>query len=219
MLLTFMNSPASIFLAALSCACLGAQEPKLIHGSETVTLQGQAPDPRTLQKIFSNLGPATNAYFTQGWWNIIGPNSGSGFSQFTAMPFTPQASSHVWQLRAAIKNSGVGANQVNLSLYSDAGGVPATLLAGPVTVTNLSNSPACCQLAVANFGAGVAVIAGTQYWVVADTPSSGTGSDFRGLWAFVPPSKKLVGQNLGQSWYTIPAAIQDPAGAVYGTIP
>jgi len=52
---------------------------------------------------------------------------------------------------------------VNFSLYSDANGVLGTLLAGPITVTNLPRTFTCCALAVANFAAAVPVIAGIRY--------------------------------------------------------
>ena len=175
-------------------------------------------EPAALQKIFSNLGPATSAY-SNGGWNLDGPTSLAGSSQFMAMPFKPKANAHVSQIRAAVQYSGSGANQVNLSLYSDVSGAPGVLLAGPVTVKNLPTFFTCCELATANIPS-TAVTAGTQYWVVADTPSTGTGSDFYGVWAFVSPSKSLVGADLGGGgWFSFGAAIQEPAGAVYGTIP
>lgn len=112
-------------------------------------------------------------------------------------------------MRAAAEYS-CGANQVNLSLYSDHSGAPGTLLAGPVTATNLPIYFSCCKLAVANFSTGVSVTAGTQYWVVADTPSSGTGSDFNGVWEWVGPSKSTVGVSNGGGWGWFQAAIQEP---------
>src|SRR5450755_1283125 len=118
------------------------------------------------------------------------------------MPFKPKANAHVSQIRAAVQYSGSGVNQVNLSLYSDVSGAPGVLLAGPVTVKNLPTFFTCCELATANIPS-TAVTAGTQYWVVADTPSTGTGSDFYGVWAFVPPSKSLVGADLGGGWLVL----------------
>jgi len=93
------------------------------------------------------------------------------------------------------------------------------LLAGPVTVKNLPTWYTCCKLATANIPS-TAVTAGTQYWVVADTPATGTGSDLNGAWAFVPPSKSREATNYDSfGWYPSLAPIQEPAGAVYGSIP
>jgi len=174
--------------------------------------------PATLQKIFSNLGPSTAAYNPYAAWSLNGPASG-GFTQFVSLPFTPAASAHVMLVAAAITYSGSGANQVNISLYSDIGGIPGTLLAGPVTVRNLPTFGTCCKLAYAQFPAGVAVSAGTQYWIVGDTPVTGTGSDLAGAWDFVPPAKKTFATDPGSGWFSSVAAIEEPAGAVYGTIP
>jgi hypothetical protein len=76
----------------------------------------------------------------------------------------------------------------------------------------------CCTLATVNV-LPTAVTSGTQYWVVASTPTTGTGDDFLGVWNYVPPAKP-TGEGISQSgspWGTIPAFINEPAGAVYGT--
>jgi hypothetical protein len=209
-----------VFAIALSSAGLHAQKPRTIEYGGGFRFEAAAQEePATLTKIFSNLGPATSAYSNEAY-GVTGPNSSYGSSAFVAMAFTPKANSHVSQVRAALQYNASGANQVNLSLYSDASGIPGVLLAGPVTVTNLPALGTCCTLAIANFHA-VAVTAGTQYWVVADTPGTGTGSDFDGGWAFVPPSKNLiVGVDIKSGgWYSFPAVISEPAGAAYGTVP
>jgi hypothetical protein len=135
------------------------------------------------------------------------------------MPFKPKANSHASQLRAAIQYNGSGANQVNLSLYSDVSGAPGVLLAGPVTAKNMPTYYTCCKTAIVNIPS-VALTAGVQYWVVADTPATGTGSDFDGVWDFVPASKILVGAaEAGGAWFSFAAGLNEPAGAVYGTTP
>ncbi len=204
-----------VFAAALSCASLLAQTPEIIKYSGGFQFEAPAQEePATVTKIFSNLGPAKSAFIENGFL-LAGP-----LSVFIAMPFTPKADSHISQVRAAVQYDGNGANQVDLSLYSDASGVPGALLAGPVTVKNLPNWYTCCKLAIANFTSAVAVAAGTQYWVVADTPATGTGSDFYGVWAFVPPPVTTsYGVEQNGSWYSSPASFTDQAGAVYGTTP
>ena len=129
------------------------------------------------------------------------------------------SNSHVLQVQVAIQYFGSGANQVNLSIYADSGGVPGTLLAGPVTVTNLPSAGTCCLLAVATFSP-LAITGGTQYWVVADTPLSGTGSDFSGGWAAVIKPDLPMATNCGScsGWFSFNANGL-AAGAVVGTIP
>jgi hypothetical protein len=173
----------------------------------------------TLQKIFSNLGPSTSPYSDEGAL-VSGPNNtGFTFSEGVALPFTPKTDAHVKQVRAGLQYYG-GANQLNVSLYSDDDGTPGTLLAGPVTVPDLPAVGSCCTLAVATFHSSVAVSSGVQYWVVANTPSSGTGSDFYGTWAYVPPPSARYATDFNSGgWYLQTPQTEEPAGAVYGTIP
>jgi hypothetical protein len=207
-----------VFAIALFSASLRAQEPTTQWNGDGITFVGPAQDaPAHLQKIFSNLGPPTSAYVGSGF-TLSGPLSALGYKTFMAIAFSSAANAHVREVRAAVQYSGSGANQVNLSLYSDNGGVPGTLMAGPVTVTNLPSFFTCCTLAVAKFPA-VPITAGVRYWVVADTPLTGAGSDFEGVWALVPPLKSLVSVDGFFGWYSSPASIQEPAGSVYGTIP
>jgi hypothetical protein len=176
-------------------------------------------EPQALKKIYSNLGKSkTNRFLDTVGWTIAGANAGIGVIQYIGMPFTPKANAHVSQVQVAVEWV-QGDNQVNLSLYSDAGGIPGALLAGPVTVTNLGVFGTCCQLAVANF-TSTAVNAGTQYWVVADEPTSGAGSNTWGAWAFVPTLFPFAFYNPANGgWLPGNGASSEAAGAVYGTIP
>jgi hypothetical protein len=114
-----------------------------------------------------------------------------------------------------------GDNQVNLNIYGDSGGVPGTLLAGPVTVTNLPEHATCCTLAVATF-TPIAVTGGTRYWIVANTPLTGTGSDFQGGWSMVVkpdlPMAFMSSPVDQEIWFGVNAA-ELAAGEVLGTIP
>lgn len=137
--------------------------------------------------------------------------------QFFALPFTPKSDSHVLMVAAALQYTS-GANQVNVSIYADSAGAPGALLAGPVTVVNLSSFGTCCSLAVADF-ASVAVSGGTQYWVVADTPLTGTGSDFLGAWDIVAKPTYPLASDTDGVWYGWTDLTSVPAGAVLGTVP
>jgi hypothetical protein len=215
----------TMFAMVLLGVTLHAQ-PRVVPKDNPTYVGPTQAAPAALQKIFSNLGPSTSAYDNTGWL-LDGPdycgNPGSCYYDQLGMAFTPAANATVKQVWAAVQYSGSisGVNQIDLSLYSDNGGVPGTLLAGPLTVTNLPQSPSCCTLAIANFSPGVAITAGVQYWVVAATPLTGTGSDFAGWWMFVPPPKNAgtYGSNAdGSGWYHETAFNSEPAGAVYGTI-
>lgn len=181
------------------------------HRTEEYAPRVPAPDqPAALAKIFSNLGSKAAAYDPLNGWFVGGPYA--GIFEFMGMSFTPKANAHVIQIQVAITYFS-GDDQVNLSIYDDSSGVPGTLIGGPVTVVNLPPGGQCCGLAIANFSPGIAVSAGKLYWVVADTPWTGTGSDFQGTWEQVLKPQPFAFGNGAWS----PAA--NPAGAVYGTIP
>jgi len=210
-------------LMVLSNVSLPAQTKKhsrIVHVKEKSAIHVAPQEaPAGLKTIYTNLGPKGDLYLDSDGWELTGFNSFGGESNAfeVAMPFTPKSNAHVSQVRAAVQYLGYGANQINLSLYSDAAGVPGTLLAGPVTVTNLADSGTCCTLADASF-APVAVTAGTRYWVVANTPASGPGSDFVGVWDWVSKIILFSGSNGVDGWQGINVDGL-PAGAVLGTIP
>jgi hypothetical protein len=191
---------------------------KVVHTAEksAIHVPPQAA-PAGLTIIYTNLGKKGDLYNCCGFI-LSGPNSPSGSAfVFTAMPFTPKSNSHVSDVRAAVQYFS-GTNQIDLSIYNDSGGVPSTLLAGPVTVTNLPDDGTCCLLAVASFSP-IAVSGGTQYWVVANTPLSGVGSDFYGTWQTAGKFIRFAANTAtGSGWYAGSADVL-PAGEVLGTIP
>ena len=209
-----------VFVLILCNLTLFAQTekgPRIVHITEKSAIHVPPQEaPAGLKKIYSNLGKSkTDLYNDINGWIVSGPNAAG--TEFIALPFTPKSNSHVSQVQVAVQWNGWGANQVNLSIYGDSGGLPGTLLAGPVTVTNLPDAGTCCLLAVASF-TPVAVTAGTQYWVVADTPLTGTGSDFYGVWDLTVKRVIPMALSYGSSWYGFNAD-ELVAGAVLGTIP
>ncbi len=196
------------------------QQPQMLHHQGTLVMQvptQEAADGTAV--IYSSLGTDPNYLYNYiDTWLVSGPNSLVGISDFIALPFTPKSNSHITQVRAAVLYEGLGADRVNLSIHADNSGHPGKLLAGPITVTKLPKSLTCCGLAVANFSS-LAVKGGTQYWVVADTPKTGPGSDFLGEWAgAVSPVLTLAGNAAGTGWVAFNGNGL-PAGDVRGTVP
>jgi hypothetical protein len=211
-------------MAALCAIPMSAQatkrSPKTVHFTEKSKIHEPAQAPPALATIFSNLGPATDTYNDTFAEIVAGPASSTGASFSFALPFSPKTNAHVREVRAALQWGGTGTNQVNLSLYSDVGGLPGTILAGPGTITNLPTWVTCCTLAVWKLTSDLPVTAGTRYWIVADTPTSGTGSDFFGVWNVIFPTPFLQASNVGGfQWSPIYGGEQDAAAAVYGTVP
>jgi hypothetical protein len=196
------------------------EHPQRLHHQETFAIH-VPPQEATegLTKIYSSLGTdSSNLYNYIDTWLVSGPNSLVGLSDFIAMRFTPPSNSHVSEVRVAVLYTGIGADQVNLSIHADSSGHPGKRLAGPVTVTKLPKALTCCGLAVANF-ASVPVSGGTRYWVVADTPKTGHGSDFVGEWAgAVRPVLTLAANVAGTGWVSFNGNGL-PAGEVLGTVP
>ena len=207
-----------VCLLALCNLTLSAQtgeSPRIVHTREKSAIHVPPQEaPAGLKKIYSNLGKKNDLYDDESSWYLAGPNS--GVTEFIAIPFTPKSDSPISQVQAAVYWDGNGANQVNLSVYGDSNGTPGTLLAGPVTVTNLPSAGTCCALAVATFST-FAVTGGTQYWVVADTPLSGGGSDFSGGWDMVAKIVPIAFSG-GDGWGAN-TANGLPAAEVLGTIP
>lgn len=196
------------------------QQPQMLHHKETFSIHVPPQEvPEGLKTIYSSLGTdPSNLYNYIDTWLVSGPNSIIGLADFIAMRFTPQSNSHVSEVRVAVLYEGLGADQVNLSIHLDNSGHPGKLLAGPVTVTKLPKGLSCCGLAVADF-APVAVKGGTQYWIVADTPKTGRGSDFVGEWAgAVSPVLTLAGNAAQTGWVSFNGNGL-PAGEVLGTVP
>jgi hypothetical protein len=207
-------------ISNLSLFGQNAAQPRMLHHKETFAVH-VAPEeaPQDLATIYSSLGTdPKNLYNYIDTWLVSGPNCVVGISDFIALPFTPKSNSHISEVRAAILYYGVGADQVNLSIYSDSKGHPGKLLAGPVTVTNLPKSFTCCQLAVADF-ASVPVTGGKQYWVVANTPKTGRGSDFFGEWAGAVSPVLMLAGNAEQTGWVAFNGNGLPAGDVLGTVP
>lgn len=209
-----MKTTTICFIALTLCAAsLHAQKSTAAPWTHFTEANAQSPD--ALVKIFSNLGPSTMAYIANGYY-VAGPLSALGSSQFIALPFKPAMASHAMQLRAAVAWNSLGANQVNLSLYNDASGVPGTKIAGPVTVKSLPTFGTCCKVAAGTI-TSTALTAATQYWIVADTPATGTGSDSEDVWNAVN-QLNIAGNVAAGGWFAF-AANLIPAGAVYGSIP
>ncbi|MFZ0686619.1 MAG: choice-of-anchor R domain-containing protein [Terriglobales bacterium] len=196
-----------------------AKHARTMHTTEksAIHVPPEAPD-TSLTVIYSNLNSnQSTLYNDSNGWTLSGPNSEIGITQFIGLPFTPAANSHVSEVQVAVQYAGAGANQINLSIYTDDGGVPGTLISKVKTVKNLSTFGTCCTLTVAKF-TPVEVTAGTQYWVVADTPLTGKGDDLYGVWDYVYLNAPQAFSQ-GSGWIGFDASETEAAGEVLGTTP
>ncbi|HEY1676865.1 MAG TPA: choice-of-anchor R domain-containing protein [Candidatus Sulfotelmatobacter sp.] len=215
--------PLVYIVALCGIALLAQSRPagtKIVQTSEKSAVHTPAVLTPGLARIYSNLGPSTDAYNDESAEVISGPTSILNFSLAYALPFTPKTDATVHEVMASLVYNGSGANQINLSLYSDANGVPGTILAGPETVKNLPSFGTCCKMASWSLSTPLAVSAETQYWIVADTPASGPGSDFYGAWNFVFPTPFVQASNEGgMVWAAQKTGYFQTAAGVFGTTP
>jgi len=128
----------------------------------------------TIKTIASNFSKYPLATYFSIWGNTIAQGgSNFPFQTWVAVAFTPTADATVKRIQVSAGRQSTGVQGFEVSLYNDASGVPGTVLK-TVHVSNLPIYGQCCQVATANISAGVAVTAGTQYWVVVSTTAQDT---------------------------------------------
>lgn len=212
---------ASVFALLLACGTLLAQSrvSDFIRLTPPLEVTATPPDlTPAVVTIFSDLGPsATDNYNDTDGYCVSGSTpSGSTCNtgeQWIGMPFVPKQNSHATQVQTAVGTFG-GTNTLVLSIYNDVSGLPGTALKS-VTVHNAPTFGTCCTLVSASMGSpGVALTAGTQYWVVATTDDTHAPT-FTGAWAL---ANNFIAYNPANSaWASFPSAPE--AGAVKGTVP
>ena len=206
------------FLLVFACGTLVAQsqKPQRIHNVHSSKSVIPAEDINAaLKTIFTNLGPTkTNFYNSHTGGDLVaGPTNSGGYSeQWIGIPFTPKQNAHVSQLQAALGYVS-GTSLVNLGLYSDASGAVGTLLAQGSS-TSIPTDGTCCQVVTVTI-ASTAVIAGTQYWIVA-TPDDVNAPSLFAIWQ--PSNTANYGFNDAQAGWSTSSNVW-PAGAAAGTIP
>jgi hypothetical protein len=210
-----------VFALTMACGTLLAQNrvSDFIHLTPPLEITPFVPDsnPATVT-IYSDLGPSTTDEYndTDGYCVAGSTPTGATCStdeQWIGMPFTPKQGSHATQLQVAV-GIFAGTNAFELALYNDVSGLPGT----PLKTVEIHNAPtfgSCCTLVIASLGTpGVALTAGTQYWVVAQADDTHAPT-FTGAWAL---ANNFIAYNAAQGgWANFPSAPE--AGAVKGTVP
>jgi hypothetical protein len=204
-------------VAAFACGTLWAQSPKVAPSrhSSAILPYNDMDAPAGEITIFTNFGPSRDNLYNvaAGGYYVSGPASALGVEQSISIPFQPKGDCHAVTLRAAIGYDS-GTKSVNLGIYSDAGGVVGSLLAQAST-SKIPPTGECCQLVEVTLAEpGVALTAGTSYWLVA-TPGA-DAPDFEGVWQ--ASNRATLGYEEGQTgWFSLSALW--PAGAVKGSVP
>jgi hypothetical protein len=151
------------------------------------------PDAKT-KKIFSNFSHYKVATYFSIWGNTIAQGGADfPFQTWVAEAFTPTADATVTKIETSAGRQSSGTDGFEISLYSDAAGIPGTVLQ-TVHVSTLPTYGQCCEVSTATFATGVPVTAGTQYWVVVSTTSQDTDIY---AWAF---NSSNMDNQLAASW-------------------
>ncbi len=177
------------------------------------------PPPPSVKVLFSTLGSKSDAYDGSNGWLIAGPtNSYDDENQAIANPFTLSANSTIQGIQIALTYYGYGENSSYVAIFSDASGLPGTLLKA-WKVSNLPTFGDCCTLPTIRDAAGFKVSGGVQYWLVAGTNGTSengtvdvwnyTYNDSQGAIAF-------ENAGTGNAWT---AYTGNNAFALYGTTP
>ena len=166
-----------------------------------------APD----ANFFSNLkvdACTACSYSTQNGYFVLGSNNcfAPGSTQWLAYPFTSQATGAVARVKLAITDSGLcvaTSNKFTVAIYSDAcTNTPGTQI-GSAVVAGAPAAP--CALANANFaGAGVALTAGTKYWVVVTTTAANAQKGTTAVWGMANSGYAPYNLNDGGGWINFP---------------
>lgn len=171
-------------------------------------------EPVKLIKIYSNLGPKTDAYDGTAGWLVSGPDSPLGEQQWIGYGFTPAQNHTATQIQVALfsfNGYGSAGNDLNIGIWSDSNGVPGKELSGRDKKTGQYSG--CCKLLKVNIKA-LKLKAKTPYWVVVSTDENGT--DALGAWDFVwNDADATQAYDLGSGWST--ERVAAAAFAVYGT--
>jgi hypothetical protein len=167
--------------------------------------------------LFNNIGLKypKGLYFCCFGLTIAGPTSAVGFQSWIATKFTPKADALVTEIDVAVEHAS-GANEADIVLYADNGGVPGKKLKS-FKVTDLEGISSCCGLAVGKDRNGIAVTGGETYWVAVITDKN--GPDMFGAWVDNTTDEISAGDvatNAGSGWAAAGRFIPRVAFAVYG---
>jgi hypothetical protein len=150
-----------------------------------------------------DLGPCPAKYENCNWGFLMNPWGWNLFElawwEWThddsfGVAFTPTKSTTIRTISVALGYVS-GTNAATISLYTDSGGVPGKALVSQ-DVTDIANVGTCCSYSTIK-ARGVALTAGTQYWVVVGY-AGGVGGAYTNTRDTV--DSFLMAENNGSGW-------------------
>jgi len=194
----------------------GAQE---ISRARPLVAQAAGPCVPGLVVFYNSFGPtAADLYSSGNGYYILGNANATvapGTSEAVSINFHATQNEHLTVVCIPVEYANLGdaaTNTFNVTIYTDAKGVPGKPLAGPIAAVTNGNIGICCPIVTVNFPApGVALKKDAKYWVVADTVA---GSTTEAVWDF---SYLTEAYNVGAGWAALPNEL--PAAQILGTVP
>jgi hypothetical protein len=226
----FHRTAVCLAVLTLSLSALAASKENIVVAKDGIRIMTTSPTKAATPYIdnisssavtlYSNLafGYPKAIYWCCYGGLLAGPNSSYGQKNgpvWQAAGFTPTSNLTVTKVKLGIAWQSGNTNDVIVSITADNNGVPGTVLS-KWKVTKLPTFGTCCTVMSHKVPkGGVAVTAGTPYWVVISTEAN---SDFQGAWDFdikdeidtIPDAYNYKGV-----WYPFPANINFSFG-VYG---
>ncbi len=177
----------------------------------TAYVKKQASGSQVIYDNFANYYPKGLYWCCYGGL-LSGPNSTAGREVWQASGFTPSQSMTITSVSLALSYQSGNTTDLLVSINADNNGVPGAVLQ-QWQVDSLPTFGTCCVVTTST--TGVAVTAGTPYWVVVSTEAD---SDFDGAWGFddqdqLDPIPNAYYTN--GAWTPFPAAMNF-AVALYG---
>ena len=166
---------ASLFLLASGKSTfVFSPDGRFVGATETSSRTLVAPEGSSgLKTIAGNLSSYKDAKYFSVFGNTIAQGgSNYPFQEWLAEAFTPTADASVTKVEVSVGRLS-GTTGVEVALYSDAGGIPGTLIKS-FHVSSLPTYGQCCALASATDKTGIPVRGGTQYWLVVSTTAKDT---------------------------------------------
>lgn len=221
---TFSRTVVCLAALALSSGAWAVSKDAVTVSKDGITIRTTAPLKGNAPYVKQNAGGGQAIYdnlannYPKGvYWCcygglLAGPHSAYGREVWQAAGFTPSQSLTITSVSLAISYQSGNTTDVLVSINADNNGAPGAVLQ-QWQVSGLPIFGTCCV--VTTNETGVAVTAGTPYWVVVSTEAD---SDFQGAWNFdikdqidqVPNAYYLNG-----TWTVFPASMNF-AVALYG---
>jgi hypothetical protein len=219
MLRTVFLSTATLALAVT--AALAAPTSSMLSNGAAVTTvtrgyetggfyRAHAPTGGTV--IFDSIG--AGGYNCCAGWTVSGPSSQIGEQIWSAIQITPTVSGRLKHVVAGVGYV-TGSNAAELAIYSDANGVPGTML-WSADVSNLPVFGTTSTTTVkAKVGTRVKIRANKPFWVAVQTDSNSANT--WDAWNESNTTDAPLAQNTGSGWTNFGS---NPAGAVtlYGRV-